>query len=121
MGDVADEETAETGERRAGAAFALLTLTNKIGYALAVGITYPLLDLIGFSGRPGAPNTPQALSGILLVFVALPAILLTVAAASLWHFPLGEREHRQLREQIREGARNIRLPTASDRPPRRLP
>jgi glycoside/pentoside/hexuronide:cation symporter, GPH family len=106
MGDVADQETAETGERRAGAAFALLTLTTKIGYALSVGITYPLLDLVGFSGRAGATNTPQALTAILLVFVGLPAALLTTAAAALWRFPLDEREHLRLRAQIALAARH---------------
>jgi glycoside/pentoside/hexuronide:cation symporter, GPH family len=106
MTDVADEETAETGERRAGAAFSLLTMTNKVGYTLSVGITYPLLDLIGFSGRVGAANAPRALSGILLVFVVPPAALLAVAAAMLWRFPLGEREHARLRAQIAAGARD---------------
>jgi glycoside/pentoside/hexuronide:cation symporter, GPH family len=100
MGDVADEETAETGERRAGGAFALLALTNKIGYALSVGITYPLLDLIGFSGRAGAVNTPQTLTAILLLFVGLPAALLAAGAAAAWRFPLGEREHMRLRARL---------------------
>ena len=100
MGDVADQETAETRERRAGAAFALLTLTNKIGYALSVGITYPLLEWIGFSGQPGAANSETALSGILVVFVVLPAVLLVIASVVLWRFPLGEREQMRLRTQI---------------------
>jgi glycoside/pentoside/hexuronide:cation symporter, GPH family len=100
MADVADEETAETGERRAGAAFALLTLTNKIGYALSIGVTYPLLDLIGFSGAPGAANAAAALTGILLLFVTLPVLLLLTAATLLWRFPLGEREHLLMRRRI---------------------
>jgi glycoside/pentoside/hexuronide:cation symporter, GPH family len=103
MGDVVDQETAESGDRRAGAAFALLTLTNKIGYALSVGVTYPLLDLIGFSGRQDAANSPDALMGILVVFVAFPATLLITSAAFLWRFPLGEREQLRLRSQIAEG------------------
>jgi len=100
MGDVADQETAETRERRAGAAFALLTLTNKVGYALSVGITYPLLEWMGFSGQPGAANSDTALTGILVVFVALPAMLLLIASAVLWRFPLGEREQLRLAAQI---------------------
>jgi glycoside/pentoside/hexuronide:cation symporter, GPH family len=111
MADVADEETAATGERRAGPAFALLTLTNKIGYALSVGITYPLLDLIGFSGRAGATNTPQALTGILVVFVVLPAALLALGAAMLWRFPLGEHEQLRLRTRLAEGAADAAVAT----------
>ncbi|MBV8337460.1 MAG: MFS transporter [Alphaproteobacteria bacterium] len=104
MGDVVDQETVETGNRRAGAAFALLTLTNKVGYALSVGIAYPLLDLIGFSGEAGVANPPEALIGILIVFVALPTMLLITSALLLWHFPLGEREQLRLRAQLRETA-----------------
>ena len=100
MGDVVDQEAAETGSRRAGAAFALLTLTNKVGYALSVGITYPLLDLIGFSGQQGAANAPEALTGILIVFVVLPTALLATSALVLWRFALGEREQLLLRAQI---------------------
>ena len=76
------------------------TLTAKFGYALSVGIAYPLLDLIGFSGAQGASNSPGALTGILVVFVLLPALLLVTATALLWRFPLGEREHMRLRKQI---------------------
>jgi Na+/melibiose symporter-like transporter len=82
----------------------LLTLTNETGYALSVGITQPLLDLIGLSGRAGATNTSQALIGILVVFVVLPATLLTLRAAMLWHFPLGENERLRLSTRLAEGA-----------------
>jgi glycoside/pentoside/hexuronide:cation symporter, GPH family len=106
MADVADEETAETGERRAGAAFAFLALTNKIGYALSVGITYPLLDLFGFSARAGAVDAPPALTAILLLFIVPPSALLAGAALALRRFPLGEREQLRLRARLadRSGA-----------------
>lgn len=100
MADVVDQGTAETGARRAGAAFALLTLTNKIGFALSVGIAYPLLDFIGVSGKPGAANSQSALTGILAVFVALPTALLVASAVLFWRFPLDEREQLRLRMQI---------------------
>jgi len=104
MGDVVDEGTIETGGRRAGAAFALLTLTNKLGYALSVGIAYPLLDLMGYSGARGANNSTEALTGILIVFVALPMALLLATAVLLRRFPLGEREQLKLRTQLADGA-----------------
>lgn len=103
MADVVDQEAAETGDRRAGAAFALLTLTNKIGYALSVGITYPLLELIGFSGKDTAASSAATLNGILAIFIVIPAVLLAVAAALVWRFPLGEREQLRLRTQLAAG------------------
>jgi glycoside/pentoside/hexuronide:cation symporter, GPH family len=104
MGDVVDQEAVETGARRAGAAFALLTLTNKLGYALSVGIAYPLLGLMGFSGERGAANSAEALSGILSVFVTLPSALLFTTALLLRRFPRGEREQAKLRARLAEGS-----------------
>jgi Na+/melibiose symporter-like transporter/quercetin dioxygenase-like cupin family protein len=100
MADVIDQEAAETGDRRAGAAFALLILTNKIGYALSVGITYPLLELIGFSGKDATAGSATTLNGILAIFVVIPVVLLVAAAALVWRFPLGEHEQLRLRTQI---------------------
>jgi glycoside/pentoside/hexuronide:cation symporter, GPH family len=104
MGDVVDQGTVETGDSRAGAAFALLTLTNKVGYALSVGLAYPLLDLMGYSGTRGANNSTEALTGILIVFVAIPMALLLTTSLLLWRFPLGEREQLKLRTQLAGGA-----------------
>lgn len=104
MGDVVDQGTIETGGRRAGMAFALLTLTNKLGYALSVGIAYPLLDLMGYSGAQGANNSTEALRGILIVFVVIPTALLLTTAPLLWRFPLGERQQVKLRTKLAEGA-----------------
>ncbi len=104
MGDVVDQGTIETGGRRAGAAFALLTLTDKLGYALSVGIAYPLLDLMGYSGARGASNSIEALMGMLFLFVAVPMALLVMTAMLLWRFPLGEQEQLKVRTRLAEGA-----------------
>ena len=86
---------------QAGVYFGLLAMTEKIGLALAVGVTYPLLEWIGF--RTGVQNDQAALHGLVLLFVLLPAALHILAALALWRFPLGRAAQRDLRRKIDSG------------------
>lgn len=53
MVEVAEQHDAASGQATLGSHFALLALTNKLGYALAIGICYPLLGQLGIAGgRP---------------------------------------------------------------------
>ncbi len=98
MADITDDDQVRTGRMQAGVYFGLLAMTEKIGLALAVGVTYPLLAWIGF--RTGARNDQAALDGLVLVFVLLPAALHVLAALALWRFPLGRAAQHALRRKI---------------------
>lgn len=85
-----------------GLAFALLTATQKLGYAIPVGLTYPLLALIGFDPRPQAGNSPQALAQLELLFI-LPALILAVTAAVvLSRWPITAEAHALIRARLAE-------------------
>ncbi|MCW5749204.1 MAG: MFS transporter [Alphaproteobacteria bacterium] len=101
MADITDDDQATTGRMRAGLYYGLLAMTEKIGLALAVGITYPLLAWIGF--RTGESNDASAIRGLMLLFVLLPAGLHVLAALVLWRFPLGRAAQRELRQRIEGG------------------
>jgi len=101
MADITDEDQVRTGRMQAGVYFSLLASTEKIGLALAVGVTYALLDYVGF--KTGVANDTAAINGLLGVFVALPTVLHVLCALTLWRFPLGRERQRELRRQI-EGA-----------------
>lgn len=98
MADITDEDQVSTGRMQAGVYFSLLASTEKIGLALAVGVTYALLDLVGF--RTGVANDKAAIDGLLGVFIGLPAALHILCALVLWRFPLGRERQRELRRQI---------------------
>ena len=48
--------TLQVGEARTGLFYSLVTMTDKLGFAIGVGTSYPLLEFLGYV--PGAANTP---------------------------------------------------------------
>ncbi|MGD1935522.1 MAG: MFS transporter, partial [Candidatus Phaeomarinobacter sp.] len=82
--------------------YALLTMTNKLGSALAIGITYPVLAWIGFV--PGIENTPAAEDGLRLLYVLPPAAIGFVVAWVMWNFPIDAEQQGENRRILSERA-----------------
>jgi Na+/melibiose symporter-like transporter len=100
MADVGDEERLETGKDRTGMLYALLTATTKVGYALAVGIAYPVLELVGFQGGDGAVNTAGAIRALEVLFAAVPALVLLAGAWVIRGYPIDQTRQREIREAL---------------------
>jgi len=99
MADLADYDELETGAKRAGLLFALLTTTNKVGGAVSVSVSYAILSWIGFD--PGADaNTAGALSGLLWTFVLAPATFFVLAGVSLWRYPIDKHRHADIQNAL---------------------
>ncbi len=82
LADVTDAETLESGRSNAGLYYAVLVGVQKLGYAIPVGLAYIVLDMVGFDAKLGTANTPQAIDGLVLLFL-IPPILAALAAAWL--------------------------------------
>ncbi len=83
-----------------GLNFALLTATAKLGYAIPVGLTYPILGLIGFNAAPGAANTDAAINGLVALFIGPPLALALLAAVITWGWPITAEAHALVRQRL---------------------
>jgi glycoside/pentoside/hexuronide:cation symporter, GPH family len=88
MADVGDEDLLRTGQDRTGLLYALVTLTGKGGYALAVGITYLALSLIGYDAKLGGANSANSIQGLTILFIAIPVVTSLVGALILRGYPI---------------------------------
>ena len=100
MADVTDMDTAQSGKLQSGLYMSLLQSTSKIGAALAIGLSYPVLSLVGFDPSPGAINSDSALFGLRVIMVAFPGVTLSVVIWVMWTFPLDEKRQIAFRTQI---------------------
>ncbi|WP_447761777.1 MFS transporter [Sphingopyxis panaciterrae] len=101
VADVADKHRLDSGEDRTGLYYSVFSLAGKTATAVAVGIALPLVSWLGFD--PKAANSPEALTGLLLVFGLGPAIAHALSAALIARFPLDEAAHAEIRRQLDPG------------------
>ena len=96
--DVVDYDNVQTGGQRTGLYFALLAITAKAGGALAIGITYPLLALVGFSAQGG--NSEETQFAFRMIYVVVPTVAMILAYVFIRDFKLNEEQQRELQAQI---------------------
>jgi Na+/melibiose symporter-like transporter len=102
--DVIDVDTLNTGANRAGLFFAIWGVVTKLSFALAA-LSFPLLEWSGFSASAisadGQTSNPEASLALLVaLYAVVPVFLKLVACSLIWRFPLGEAEHREVRERL---------------------
>lgn len=105
--DVVDLDTVASGRQRAGLMFALQQMVGKLAIALAYGIGYPLLWVIGFDAaadpaRAGGAggNAPATLTALALMYALLPVLFKLAAIALLWRFPIDADRQAALRRTL---------------------
>lgn len=98
LADVVDLDQTQSGEQRTGFFFALMSMTNKIGYALPVGVLYPVLELIGFN--PNGGNTGTPLMWLAAMFVGVPVLCKLLIVALTWNFPITREMQAGLRAKL---------------------
>ena len=102
--DVVDFDTLRTGQRRAGLFFALWSMATKLALALAVGLAFPVLDILGFDAQGG--NTVPVLTALAVIYALVPTVLKLCAVGLVWRHPITQRRHRAIvrRLTVREAA-----------------
>ena len=104
MADVTDIDELQSGKKRAGMFFALLTTVNKLGSAVAVGVALTAADWV-FGFVPGANNTPAAINGLLLIYCFVPVLGLILSYLPMLNYPLTKAKHAEIREALAKSER----------------
>ncbi len=118
VADVCDEVRLDAGKDRTALLYSLMTCTLKIGSAVPVGITFPILGVIGFNAAEGAVNTPAALHGLELCFVAVPVLVVALGGFAMWGYRLDASRHAGIRAglDVRDKALLYETQIAKERP-----
>lgn len=101
MADLTDIDELETGKKRAGTYFALLTTVNKLGGAVAVGAALTTADLV-FGFVPGSDNSQSAVDGLLAIYCFVPVFGLALSYIPLLGYPLTKAKHAEIRKALSE-------------------
>jgi Na+/melibiose symporter-like transporter len=100
LADVADEVRLEQGRERLSLIYALNTLAVKIAAALAIGISFPLLERVGYVAKEGAKNTPEAISALGLIFVSGPIFFVLIGGACVVGWKMTAERHAGVRAEL---------------------
>lgn len=98
VADVADAHELATGHNRTGMFFSVFSLATKAGPAIGIGLALPLLAWLGF--QPKGQSAPAALEALKYVFALGPAAAHIISATLIWHFPLDQTRHAQIRRAL---------------------
>jgi len=98
--DIIEWDALQSGYRRPGLFFALWGTATKLSFALAIGIAFPLLDVVGFSAAGN--NDANAIQGLAVMY-GVPCIGFKLTALLLMRgYPITEEKHAEIRRQLQE-------------------
>lgn len=100
--DIADEVRLEQGKERSGLLYAITTMTTKIAGAFSIGLTFLVLDAVGYVATEGATNTPEAIRNLELAYLIGPIVFVMLGGVCMIGYKLGEARHAEIRRQLDE-------------------
>ncbi len=98
LSDVIDYDLWKSRTNKAGNLFALNTLLVKATMAIGAGGAFVLLD--AFHYQAGKTNTGVAETGMLICYMAIPAVFHILAGLISWNFPLDEKRQSIVRKRL---------------------
>ncbi len=102
--DVIDVDALESGERRSGLYFAIWGMVIKLSLALGVLLGTTLPSLVGYNPASETIDPPVQ-SALMLIYGAVPALLMALGTLFLRGFPVTRERHQALQAKLR-GARS---------------
>jgi Na+/melibiose symporter-like transporter len=111
LGDVGDEIRLQQGRQRMSMVFAVNTLAQKIAAAAAIGLTFPLLQALGFNPAEGVVNSPAAIHNLDMAFLIGPIVFVMLGGACVIGWRLDAARHGEIRAELE--ARDAELDAAA--------
>jgi GPH family glycoside/pentoside/hexuronide:cation symporter len=102
VADIVDEVRLETKQDLTSLLFSMVTTTTKIGGAITVTVTFTILKLVGYSGKPGVVNTQHAIWGLEMCYLFAPVVLVWFGGAALFGYKLDAKRHADIRLALEE-------------------
>ena len=96
--DVIEWDQLRTGERHEGTYAGVVRFTWEFGTGATFFLVGHLLHAIGYVGE--AAPTPSVVSGLRLIFVVVPSLLLLAAMVNFSRFPISPQAYQSMREQV---------------------
>ena len=102
VADVGDAVRLEQGVNRVSLLYAMITTSQKVATALAIGFSFNVLGLIGYKAKEGAVNTPQAIFGMECVYLLVPIVFVMIGGLCYIGYKLDGRRHAEIRTALAE-------------------
>src|ERR1039457_4011537 len=77
-------------------------MTTKTANLLTIGITFSVLDHLGYHSKTGVVNTAQAIHNLELVFVGGPIMCVLLGACCMIGYKLNAEHHAAIRRRLDE-------------------
>lgn len=102
LADVGDEVRLEQGREQLSLIYALNTLAAKVAGAFAIGLTFPLLDRLGYVAKEGVQNTPQAIHNLEMAYIIGPIFFVMLGGVCVMGWRLTAERHAEIRSALDE-------------------
>jgi Na+/melibiose symporter-like transporter len=117
LADVGDEIRLHQGRQRMSLVFAVNTLAQKIAAAGAIGLTFPLLQALGFNPGEGAVNTSAAIHNLDMAFLIGPIVFVMLGGACVIGWRLNAARHDEIRAELQARDQELERASGSDEAP----
>ncbi|WP_303982608.1 MFS transporter [Dongia mobilis] len=101
--DVVDWDRVQHGTELAGLFFAFSSMSGKLSAALAIGVAFPLLQLLGFDPKFAESAGDAAAPGsfaVAVIYAWVPCVFKAIAVAMMWRFPIDRQLHAELSARL---------------------
>lgn len=103
---LADRVTRQKTEAEATQYYALIAFIPKTAIAIASGVSFLILDHLGFIA--GKNNSPEVLEGLIMLYALVPCLIKLIAAYFLWRMHKNKGDiYEHIERNLAHGTNNI--------------